>query len=74
MLTSDLRDNTVIFYNITIEYPLKPLTKTVVTLWYRSPELLLKYREYGPPVDVWSIGCIIGELLNKGDPLFKGTS
>jgi type III secretory pathway component EscV len=40
-----------------------------VTLWYRAPELLIKKREYGPEVDVWSIGCIIGEMLQKGMPL-----
>jgi serine/threonine protein kinase len=44
-----------------------------VTLWYRAPELLIKKREYGPEVDVWSIGCIIGEMLQKGMPLFQGS-
>jgi serine/threonine protein kinase len=42
-----------------------------VTLYYRSPELLLEMNEYATPVDVWSIGCIFAELaINQ--PLFKG--
>ena len=39
----------------------------VVTLWYRAPELLLGQRLYSTGVDVWSLGCIMGELLCK-DP------
>ncbi|KAI9890151.1 MAG: Cyclin-dependent kinase 10 [Vezdaea aestivalis] len=47
------------------------LTQLVVTLWYRSPELILGAEIYGPEIDVWSIGCIWGELLTR-DPLFSG--
>jgi len=47
------------------------LTKIVVTQWYRSPELLLLDRHYGPPVDMWSFGCVFGELL-LGRAIFKG--
>jgi len=45
--------------------PIKPYTKDVVTLYYRSPELLLKMNEYATPVDIWSIGCIFAELALK---------
>uniref|UniRef100_H2YTA5 cyclin-dependent kinase n=1 Tax=Ciona savignyi TaxID=51511 RepID=H2YTA5_CIOSA len=45
--------------------------KQVVTLWYRSPEVLLQ-DSYATPVDLWSIGCIFAELYNKR-PLFRGT-
>ena len=38
-------------------------TPQVVTLWYRAPELLLGAARYGPAVDMWSVGCILGELL-----------
>jgi len=38
-------------------------TPRVITLWYRCPELLLGATRYGPPVDIWSVGCILGELL-----------
>uniref|UniRef100_H2YTA4 cyclin-dependent kinase n=2 Tax=Ciona savignyi TaxID=51511 RepID=H2YTA4_CIOSA len=47
------------------------LTEVVVTLWYRSPEVLLQ-DSYATPVDLWSIGCIFAELYNKR-PLFRGT-
>ena len=47
------------------ENPLKALTQLVVTLWYRSPELLFGENIYGPEVDMWSIGCIFAELITK---------
>ncbi len=53
------------------EYPLRPYTHVVVTLWYRGPELLLGYRHYGPALDMWSVGCMMGELL-RGEALFQG--
>jgi cell division cycle 2-like protein len=53
--------------------PLRAYTDTVVTLWYRAPELLLGSKVYGPPVDLWSIGCIFAELLTK-TPLFQSSS
>lgn len=36
----------------------KNMTCKVVTLWYRAPELILKYRKYDSKIDVWSIGCV----------------
>ena len=61
--------------------PIRPYTKEVrklkyfilflVTLWYRSPELLLGISEYSTPVDIWSVGCIFAELCLKR-ALFKG--
>lgn len=51
--------------------PAPPMTQLVVTLWYRSPELLLGASRYGSEVDTWSIGCIMAELLNK-KPLMAG--
>jgi len=39
------------------------LSQHVVTRWYRAPELILLDKEYGPPIDVWSVGCIFAELL-----------
>ncbi|GMR42520.1 hypothetical protein PMAYCL1PPCAC_12715 [Pristionchus mayeri] len=49
----------------------RPYTNRVITLWYRPPELLLGEEHYGPAVDVWSAGCILGELYTK-KPLFQG--
>lgn len=51
--------------------PLKPYTHLVVTLWYRAPELLLGAKEYSTAIDMWSLGCIMAELLAK-EPLFNG--
>ncbi|ODV94221.1 hypothetical protein PACTADRAFT_45117 [Pachysolen tannophilus NRRL Y-2460] len=45
--------------------------KVVVTIWYRAPELLLGARHYTPAIDLWSIGCILAELLSLR-PMFKG--
>lgn len=46
------------------------LTEYVATRWYRPPELLVG-TDYGKPVDMWAIGCIMGELTD-GEPLFPG--
>lgn len=53
--------------------PLKQYTEIVVTLWYRAPELLLGCKLYSVPIDVWSAGCVFGELLGQ-KPLFPGKS
>ncbi|XP_041097706.1 cyclin-dependent kinase 4 [Polyodon spathula] len=48
------------------------LTPVVVTLWYRSPEVLLQ-STYASPVDIWSTGCIFAEMFRR-KPLFCGDS
>eukprot|EP01104_Vermistella_antarctica_P002777 TRINITY_DN12996_c0_g1_i1.p1 TRINITY_DN12996_c0_g1~~TRINITY_DN12996_c0_g1_i1.p1 ORF type:complete len:304 (-),score=61.24 TRINITY_DN12996_c0_g1_i1:172-1083(-) len=53
--------------------PVRTYTHEVVTLWYRAPEILLGHNLYSTPVDIWSIGCIFAELVNKS-PLFPGDS
>jgi cyclin-dependent kinase 2 len=52
-------------------HPPRQYTTEVITLWYRPPEILLGQRNYTTAVDMWSIGCIYGELLT-GKPLFAG--
>ncbi|KAE9017049.1 hypothetical protein PR003_g13955 [Phytophthora rubi] len=49
------------------------LTEYVVTRWYRAPEILLDGCRYDKPSDLWSAGCILGELLGR-KPLFPGSS
>lgn len=49
------------------------LTEYVATRWYRAPEILLGSHRYTKGVDMWSCGCILGEML-LGKPLFPGTS
>jgi len=55
------------------EDKMRPYTNKVITLWYRPPELLLGEERYGPAIDVWSCGCILGELF-KGKPIFQANS
>ncbi|ELR10916.1 extracellular response kinase, putative [Acanthamoeba castellanii str. Neff] len=57
--------------NEDVENPV--LTDYVATRWYRAPEILLGSQRYTKGVDMWSIGCILGELLG-GKPMFPGTS
>lgn len=47
------------------------MTEYVVTRWYRAPELLLSCDSYDASIDVWSVGCILAELLQRR-PLFPG--
>uniref|UniRef100_A0A6Q2YHF2 mitogen-activated protein kinase n=1 Tax=Esox lucius TaxID=8010 RepID=A0A6Q2YHF2_ESOLU len=47
------------------------MTGYVATRWYRAPEIMLNWMHYNQTVDIWSVGCIMGELL-KGKVLFPG--
>ena len=53
--------------------PAPVLTDYVATRWYRAPEILLGSPRYTKGVDMWAVGCILGEMLN-GRPIFPGTS
>jgi len=55
------------------EKPTQILTDYVATRWYRAPEILLGSTTYTEGVDMWSIGCITGELIG-GKPMFPGAS
>jgi len=48
------------------------MTGYVATRWYRAPEIMLNWMHYHQTVDMWSVGCIMAELLT-GKPLFPGT-
>lgn len=49
--------------------PVDELSTEVITLWYRPPEICLGCKDYGFPVDIWSAGCVVAEMIN-GEPLF----
>lgn len=51
--------------------PVRKLSHEVVTLWYRSIDILLGSQSYGYGVDIWSLGCIFAEMVT-GKPLFTG--
>uniref|UniRef100_A0A6M2DG96 Cyclin-dependent kinase 10 n=1 Tax=Xenopsylla cheopis TaxID=163159 RepID=A0A6M2DG96_XENCH len=53
--------------------PTRAMTPHVVTLWYRAPELLLEASVQTTSVDMWAVGCILGELLGH-KPLLPGRS
>ncbi|KAJ2243280.1 Cyclin-dependent kinase catalytic subunit [Coemansia sp. RSA 455] len=53
--------------------PLRIYTHEVVTLWYRSPEILMGSRHYSIGMDMWSVGCIFAEMVQR-KPLFPGDS
>ncbi|TBT97838.1 protein kinase [Hamiltosporidium magnivora] len=55
--------------NLNIDMP--SYSSEVITLWYRSPELLVGCTTYSFYIDMWSIGCIIAESIT-GTPLFPG--
>ena len=42
-----------------------------VPRWYRAPEVMLTFKEYTRAIDIWSVGCVLAEMLS-GKPLFPG--
>lgn len=50
-----------------------PITNYVATRWYRAPELILSKSEYTKAVDLWAVGCILGELYGR-KPMFMGNN
>ncbi|KAH9985600.1 kinase-like domain-containing protein [Russula vinacea] len=48
-------------------------TNCVVTRWYRPPELLLGARNYGGEIDIWGVGCVLGEMFLR-HPILPGNS
>ncbi|TIB70124.1 hypothetical protein E3P77_00111 [Wallemia ichthyophaga] len=47
------------------------MTEYVATRWYRAPEIMLTFKQYTSAIDIWSVGCILAEMLS-GRPLFPG--
>eukprot|EP00930_Biecheleria_cincta_P067787 TRINITY_DN5466_c0_g4_i2.p1 TRINITY_DN5466_c0_g4~~TRINITY_DN5466_c0_g4_i2.p1 ORF type:complete len:401 (-),score=80.30 TRINITY_DN5466_c0_g4_i2:541-1743(-) len=53
------------------EFQTCPMTEYVCTRWYRAPEVLCSWLDYSAAIDMWSIGCIFAEMLER-KPLFPG--
>lgn len=49
------------------------MTDYIATRWYRAPEVILSWKKYTTSIDVWSVGCILAELLTR-KPLLPATS
>ena len=60
------------FYNETNECKIVSMTEYVTTRWYRAPEILVGWPKYSASVDIWAVGCIVGELVNR-TPVFPGS-
>ena len=48
------------------------MTDYIATRWYRPPEIILSWKTYTKAIDLWSVGCIFGELLGR-KPMFPGS-
>mmetsp|Transcript_16941 Transcript_16941/g.39632 ORF Transcript_16941/g.39632 Transcript_16941/m.39632 type:complete len:479 (-) Transcript_16941:717-2153(-) len=48
------------------------MTDYVATRWYRAPEVIMGWRSYTKALDVWSVGCILAELVGRR-PIFPGS-
>lgn len=65
-------ESSVRLHTTLLDFPGGPLTEYVATRWYRAPEIMLCFRRgYGQQIDMWSVGCIVAELLG-GKPIFAG--
>jgi serine/threonine protein kinase len=53
--------------------PVGSLSTEVITIWYRPPEILFGMRDYSFPIDIWSAGCVLAEMINSC-PLFPCNS
>ncbi|KAH9790769.1 Shaggy-related protein kinase epsilon [Citrus sinensis] len=51
----------------------EPNISYICSRYYRAPELIFGATEYTTAVDIWSVGCVLAELL-LGQPLFPGES
>ena len=47
------------------------MTEHVAIRWYRAPVIMLTFKQYTKAIDIWSVGCILAEMLS-GEPLFPG--
>ena len=51
----------------------EPNVAYICSRYYRAPELVFEATEYTTAIDIWSVGCVMAELM-LGNPLFPGES
>ncbi len=49
------------------------MTDYIATRWYRAPEVILSWKRYSTAIDVWSVGCILAELITRKPLLPAGS-
>lgn len=49
------------------------MTDYIATRWYRAPEVILSWKKYTGAIDVWSVGCILAELIIRKPLLPAGS-
>lgn len=59
-----------IYFNETKKSGERPYSAQVASRFYRAPEILYGSQHYGPMIDIWAAGCVFGEMLRGGIPLF----
>jgi mitogen-activated protein kinase 1/3/mitogen-activated protein kinase 6 len=55
-----------------MQWKVAAMTDYVATRWYRAPEVILSWKKYTKAIDMWSVGCILAELIGR-KPIFPGT-
>ena len=55
-----------------LQWKVAAMTDYVATRWYRAPEVILSWKKYTKAIDMWSIGCILAELVGR-KPIFPGS-
>lgn len=52
--------------------PNEPNIQYICARYYRAPEITLGWSHYSTPIDMWSVGCVLAEMLRYGKPIFTG--
>ena len=55
-----------------LQWKVAAMTDYVATRWYRAPEVILSWKKYTKAIDMWSVGCILAELVGR-KPIFPGS-
>ena len=77
ILVSEICDTVLCDFGLAREVTNEDMTLYVETRWYRAPELIMEIHSYDEKVDLWSLGCIMAEMMMKADqrtPLWKGSN